>query len=235
MLPAERALMGAGCDRAHDPAAGLGRQDRIQGRADQLVAEQRHLLRPATTRHVVLFRCAHYETPLQQGKAQPGPAEQQPTRGFRSLTPPVRGNSCCHHHRGPPAANPVPGTDQPSTPRQPARPSLGRAARPARTGQSPQPSPPPTPRAGHATANRAPPAPPDRHRPERPPATGTTEPPPPGEPSPAAIPAPWPPEHQEPPRSADARTRKRGPPALRRSPRPRTPDATASSPATTHA
>jgi hypothetical protein len=53
--PAERASMGAGGDRPHHPAAGLGRQARIQGRADQLVGEQRHLLCPGTPGRVVVL------------------------------------------------------------------------------------------------------------------------------------------------------------------------------------
>ena len=61
MLPTERSRMGAGRDRPHDPAAGFGRQPRIQRRADQLVAEQRHLLRPLPAPDVVLLGCARHE------------------------------------------------------------------------------------------------------------------------------------------------------------------------------
>jgi hypothetical protein len=41
--------MAAGGDRAHDPPAGLARQTGIQRRADQLIAEQRYLLRPSSS------------------------------------------------------------------------------------------------------------------------------------------------------------------------------------------
>ncbi len=71
MLPAERAGMGAGGDRPHDPPARLPRQARIQRRTDQLVAEQRHLLRPLPTGDVVLLGCAHHE---HRESAREGPA-----------------------------------------------------------------------------------------------------------------------------------------------------------------
>lgn len=60
MLPAERAGMDLGGDRPHDPPARLGRQAWVQRRTDQLVAEQRHLLRPLTTLDVVLLGSAHH-------------------------------------------------------------------------------------------------------------------------------------------------------------------------------
>ena len=73
-LPAERAGMRAGRGRPHHPAAGLGRQARIQGRADQLVAEQRHLLRPRPPGHVVVLVCGHQNLDSHQGTPTPGPA-----------------------------------------------------------------------------------------------------------------------------------------------------------------
>ena len=75
VLPAERAGMGLGGDRADDPAPRLARQTPIQGGADHLVAEQRHLLRPCPAPDVVLVVCAHHENPCSSRETPaPGPA-----------------------------------------------------------------------------------------------------------------------------------------------------------------
>ena len=64
VLPAERPGVGARGDRPHHPPAGLGRQVRVQRGADQLVAEQRHLLRPRPPRRVVVLLVPGHKTSI---------------------------------------------------------------------------------------------------------------------------------------------------------------------------
>jgi hypothetical protein len=61
VLPTERALMDARGDRPHHPAPRLGRQASLQRGTNQLIAEQRHLLRPRPACHAVLLVPAHHE------------------------------------------------------------------------------------------------------------------------------------------------------------------------------
>ena len=59
-LAAERAVMVAAGDAADDFAALLRRQPRLQRRADQLIPEQRDLLRPLPAFHRVLIERVHH-------------------------------------------------------------------------------------------------------------------------------------------------------------------------------
>src|SRR5664279_5695260 len=79
-LAAERAIMVAAGDTADDFAALLRRQPRLQRRADQLIPEQRHLLRPLPAFHRVLIVGVHHV---------PGPLSSSgelPDRCCRAMT-----------------------------------------------------------------------------------------------------------------------------------------------------
>ena len=144
-----------GGERADHPAACLGRQPRVQRRADQLVAEQRHLLRPLPPPDRRPARvCSPRDTSIRQGKARPGPAGQRPSRGFRGSTADASGatrvGTGARPRRGPARR------EQPTTrTRRGDLPRRHRAEHPdrARTGRSPPPSPPPTRPARPATAS----------------------------------------------------------------------------------
>jgi hypothetical protein len=74
--------MRLGGDGPHDPATGLGRQRRVEGGTDQLIAEQRHLLRPRPPRGVVIVLFRTHETSIQKGetRARTGRAMNDPPR-----------------------------------------------------------------------------------------------------------------------------------------------------------
>ena len=91
-LVAEWVGMGTGGDLAHQLAGLLGRQPLIQGRADQLIAEQPERLRPLAAL-VLLQRHFRFSSPI-EGLPETV-AGQAPWRGSPITPPRVRGDSCC--------------------------------------------------------------------------------------------------------------------------------------------